>query len=368
VDLALAAAHRGELTHWPSGDDGLSALLLERIHYHGLAGMLVGVEGWPAPVETAIRKEAVARAMWELRHRQTIARLLKALADADVPALLLKGTAFAYRLYDEPATRTRGDTDLWVTESRLDLARQVLAAEGFLRDEDPDAVAGLQLEEGLVLRDDAGIEHVVDLHWSAVNSAALRRLFEFDSCWERRQPLPRLGPGAFALSDRDALLHSAVHRRMHVASPYLVDGRLFYGGDRLIWALDIDRLVQSLGDQGLADTRAAAGPLGLAPALEEALRLAADRIGTLLQLGPAPAPRTRAAALVASYLASGQVKRALLDLRCLPGLAAKLAAVRRRVVPSRAFLEHKYGAGGLATLLLRRAADFVRTRRHEAAR
>jgi hypothetical protein len=330
--------------------------------------MLVGFDGWPAAVETAIRKEAVARAMWELRHRQAMGRLLAALADAGVRALLLKGTAFAYRHYDEPATRTRGDTDLWVAQSRLGLARQVLAAEGFVRDEDPDAVAGLQLEEGWALRDGAGIEHVVDLHWSAVNSAALRRLFDFDSCWERRQPLPRLGPGAFALSDGDALLHSAVHRRMHVASPYLVDARLFYGGDRLIWALDIDRLVRSLGDQGLADTRAAAGPLGLAPALEEALRLAADRIGTPLPPGAAPASRSRAAALVASYLASGQVKRALLDLRHLPGLAAKFSAVRRRVVPSRAFLESKYGAGRMPTLLLRRAADFVRTRRHEAAR
>lgn len=367
IDLALASALRGEQPRWPAGDEGLEHLLLERLHYHGLAGLLVD-EGWPAFMEAAIRQEAVARAMWELRHRQAMAGMLGALDEAGVPALLLKGTAYAYRLYEEPATRTRGDTDLWVPEEQLGSARKILVERGFQREEDPGAVAGLQLEEGWVLRELNGLEHVVDLHWSAVNSAALRHVFDFKHCWEERQPLTRLGPGAYALSDADALLHSAVHRRMHVTSPYLVDGRLFYGGDRLIWAMDVHRLLRAMSDADIADACTRARALGLGPALDEAFGLAADRLGTAIQSNTEPEPPSGAAGLVASYLAGGQVRRAWLDLSCLPGKSAKLSAIRRRVVPSRTFLQNKYGQAGLATLLLRRAADFVRSRQHEPNR
>ena len=93
---------------WPDDTEGGGRRLLDRLHYHGLAGLLVHA-GWPASIGAAIEREAVARAMWELRHRQVMARLLGALDKAKVPALLLKGTAYAYRLYDEPAF-LRGQT------------------------------------------------------------------------------------------------------------------------------------------------------------------------------------------------------------------------------------------------------------------
>ena len=250
VDKALAAALCGEELD-RALIDAADGLVVERIHYHGVAGLLVGPGDRPSPIQAAVRNESIARAMWELRHRQQLAPILEDLHQLKVPALLLKGTAIAYGLYEEPATRIRGDTDLWIEACQLCETRKVLAQRGFVKVEDPDAVAGLQLEEAWRFQARDGIEHLIDLHWSAVNSAALRNLLDFRSCWDRRRALPRLAIGAFSLGHCDALLHAAVHRQMHVTSPYLVDGSTFYGGDRLIWIKDLDLLARALQDSGL---------------------------------------------------------------------------------------------------------------------
>ena len=95
------------------------ALAKYRAHDHGIAGLLVGPPNWPAEFANAIRTEAPRRARWEMRHRQLNAELLGALADNELRALAIKGPAFAYDLYDEPAHRIRGDSDLWVLEDDL---------------------------------------------------------------------------------------------------------------------------------------------------------------------------------------------------------------------------------------------------------
>ena len=57
--------------------------------------------------------------MWEMRYRQLPAELLAALADNELRALVIKGPAFEYDLYDEPGHLIRRDSDLWVLEADL---------------------------------------------------------------------------------------------------------------------------------------------------------------------------------------------------------------------------------------------------------
>lgn len=365
IDRNLAAALRGEpLSTWPEEMEAAPDLLLQRTHYHGLCGLLAASASWPPSIDAAIRREAVARAMWELRHRQLMEELLSVLEAAGVRALLLKGTALAYLYYEEPAHRSRGDTDLWVAPQQVEPARRVLAEHGFACTAAADPHDPMQLEEGWAHGAD-GQTHIVDLHWSAVNSLALSSLFDFDTCWSRRQGVIALGSGAWALDDADALLHAAVHRRLHVASPYLVDGRTYYGGDRLIWAKDIDLLVRRLGDCGMERAAERARELGLAEAFREALVLARDCLSSPIPRSLLERTAEEQRGRVAAYLAAGQVGRARLDLLAVPGPHRKLAAVAHRILPSRQFLKAKYGQDGrtfLPLLLFRRLTDFARKR------
>jgi hypothetical protein len=340
--------------------------VLERIHYHGVAGLLADMRGWPALVESSIRHEALGRAMWELRHRQLLAPLLDQLAEKGLRALLLKGTALAYAVYDEPAHRTRGDSDLWVHQADLESVRLVLEAAGFKRDEAGGQVDAMQLEEGWICQAGDGSSHVVDLHWSAINSAALRSLFDFDHCWERRSALPRLSPGAAGLGLADALLHTAVHRQMHVASPYIVDGATYYGGDRLIWAKDVALLVEALGPAGLKEAAGRALELGIADPLRSSLLLARDRLGAAVEPALLDALGSAAPSPAGRYLAHGQVGRALRDIAKVRGFKQKVATVADRLLPSRDFLEAKYGKAGRSgtfLLILRRFGGFLLPRR-----
>ena len=112
IDKTLAAALRGEAPPWPG--DAPIAMGLERVLYHGIAGLIVeagpSLPSWPSTLLDDVREQAIAQAMWEMRHKVILAELLAEFRKAGITALLLKGTALAYDLYPSPAMRSRGDS------------------------------------------------------------------------------------------------------------------------------------------------------------------------------------------------------------------------------------------------------------------
>lgn len=135
-DGLIAAVLRGEQVPWPDAwrGRGEEVQFVDRTVYHGVAGLLAEAQSalasWPETVLASLKAQAVGQLVWEIRHRQVLGELLAALADAGIPALVLKGSAIAYDLYDRPATRARGDTDLLVETSRLADARRVVEIPG----------------------------------------------------------------------------------------------------------------------------------------------------------------------------------------------------------------------------------------------
>src|SRR4051812_9990462 len=109
VDRFLASALRCPTSAWPDEQvmtPNLQTLCVSRALYHGIAALLVAREdqlaSWPPSVISALRREAVARAKWELRHRMVLTELLVALRGAGVIPVILKGTGVAYDLYKNP--------------------------------------------------------------------------------------------------------------------------------------------------------------------------------------------------------------------------------------------------------------------------
>ncbi len=302
--------------------------------------------------------------MWELRHRQILAGLLEALAARGMRALVIKGTALAYDLYPDAALRPRGDTDLLIAPSDLDRVRELLAAQGFSRPTGENAPAGSTQEVWHIVPP-GSTAHDIDLHWQAFNGPSLAPVIPVEEAMAEGLPLPRLAPEARGLSRGHGLLHSCIHRAQHILSPYFVDGKAHYGGDRLIWLYDIDLLARALNAGEWESFASRAIARGVAPvcrgALEEAQRLLGTPLpgDVMARLGAAPE-----GAVTRYLLGSGRKGRAMADLRA-SGAGGAWRYLRARLLPPAAIVRGQYphSRWPLPFLYLRRIGRFVTGRR-----
>lgn len=373
IDRLLAAALRGDDAAWPS-DWSTSELLLrvhERIAYHGIAGLITEkapeLDGWPAVLLAPVREQALALAMWELRHQAVLGDLLAAFSEAKVEVLLLKGTALAYDLYPVPATRARGDSDLLVAPEDLGDARTILTRLGYTRQPlDAGVADDLALQEVWSLRCTSGTRHHIDLHWQLLNAPALRGVLDYPDCAIDPQPLPRLGPNAVAMHRTLTLLHTCIHRAMHLTSPYFVDGVTYYGGDRLIWAKDINLLAGALSDKEWRRFSNVALDQGVAAVCADGLAMARRWLGTEIPSSVLETLDSASAEPASAYLlGAGQARRAWRDLLAIRGGRRRFAYFAARALPSASFMRAKYPRlerWPLALLHVRRIIDLVRPR------
>ena len=172
IDRLLAAVLRGADHAWPRDPAAAfpAAEVNARIGYHGIAGLIADrgaqLADWPDAILGPVRQQAIALAMWELRHKELLGDVLGALAEAKIVALLLKGTAVAYDLYSTPATRARGDSDLLIAPQDLAATRAILTSLGYRCQPLDDAIADdLALQEVWGITCDKGTTHHLDLHW-----------------------------------------------------------------------------------------------------------------------------------------------------------------------------------------------------------
>ena len=373
IDEYLAAALRGERGLDPDVLAGPqnSATVIDRINYHGIAGLLwedrAAISRWHVKITTHVRDAALARTMWELRHREMLRLLLDELAAAKIVAIVLKGTALAYDLYPFPATRERGDSDLLIDPCDHPAACHILARQGFESLSGDDAVAtDYNLQEVWSRTCDGAMVHHIDLHWDLLNAPALARIFPFAECAQDLIALPRLGPDAWAMDRVRTLIHTCIHRTINFTSPYFVDGQTYYSGDRLIWLNDIHLLANSFSPEQWETFCHVANSKGVAATCLEGL-IASQRI--LATPIPDSVRKVLDAATITpgpgAYLRSRQLGRAWRDLHAIPGLRRKLGYLRARAFPTRTFIRDKYSRyAGLPLPLLyaRRMVDLIRTR------
>ena len=340
IDLLLAGALRGEDTRWPQGwrKHDLNEALLGRAIYHGIAGLLVAGQDrlteWPAKVIASLHQAMLAQVVWEMQHKPVIGDLLTALAAKSVVPIILKGTALAYDVYDTPAMRARGDTDILVERKDLACTRQTLIENGFsLHPACGETSDALTLQEMWFQALNHGGKHTIDLHWQALNSLSLEDTLTFSDCREDSLELPSLCEAARTMSRSTALIYACMHRAEHFTSPYIVDGTYHYGGDRLIWAQDIHLLANALTESEWGQLSRKALEKGVEAVCLDGLRFAQSRLGTQF---PVTVQTALAAAggnsKAANYLMrSGQARRAFADLQAAPGIGAGI----RRAVPRR---------------------------------
>jgi hypothetical protein len=370
VDDLLAAALKGDAAPWLAAGAAASLdVVLARVRYHGIAPLLQerpdAMADWPQAVRRAVRDLAVQAAMWELSHQQMLVRLLDGLAAHGIQALLLKGTALAYGLYDNPACRVRADSDLLVAPADLAACRAVLEAQGFRRE--PDRGERTTHQEGWTVAAPGGVQHYLDLHRRLSNAELLSTLFTWEELWAEHRTLPHLCASAAGLGHVHALLLACLHRAIHRTSPYYSDGTAHYGGDRLIWLYDSHLLAGAMAEDDWRSFAALARRKGLAEVCREGLELTAARLGTacdpdVLAALAAPGPTEPAAA----YVASRRLSQIAQDFRAVPGIRKRWLFLCEMALPPAAYVRMLYRHANwqwLPWLYTRHVVDGLRRRR-----
>lgn len=228
--------------------------LADAARHHGVAGLLCRrlraggrlEELDPADVAALERRFAGQVARGALQWSE-IRRVIPALRSAGIPLRVLKGAVLALTVYEDPADRPMDDLDLLVPPERTDAAVAVLSGLGYERREIPSLRPGyarrMLKEENYAGPPPANL--LVELHWGLVAGPGSRYRPDMEWFWA-----PAGGAGARAEGDAASLpaevllpptqhlLYLAVHQRL----------QHFALQRRLIWLLDIDRLVRAGAD------------------------------------------------------------------------------------------------------------------------
>jgi hypothetical protein len=296
---------------------------------------------WPSVfVDAHSAAERQAIAVECVRHAE-LTRVLDALSQARIRALLFKGTALAHTHYSAPHLRSRTDTDLVVQSADVPALARTLADLGYER---PAQTSGrlVSFQQHFAKDGRYGVLHVLDVHWKISNRHALADRIAFDELWEHRAPLPALGPSAAAPGDVHALIIALIHRAGH------------HPGSRdLRWMYDLHVLAGGLSADDVRQVGAMAGDLGLEGLAREALAAARERFG--------PCATDRIVAALDSRMTDAdnvavlrgcwsRTDLLLQDLRALPGWRARGRLIREHLLAPASYMRERYGVRSRALL------------------
>lgn len=205
----------------------------------------------------------------------------------EMPWIAFKGPVLSERAHPVPGLRRYGDVDLLVAPENLRETARRLRTAGWRLGDYGDMLRNPQTPGQMHWFTPAGIQ--VDLHWTMINMASRRRLFNIPTSMllERRVPA-RIGLGtAWTMDAVDTIVHVCLHAALA-------------GANRLIWLLDVDQLARRTAAWDEVAHRARAWGVEAQVAL--VLRRAATALGT-------PVPES-----VYRQLGTSTGLRALLDV------------------------------------------------------
>lgn len=216
-----------------------TAMLLEAARDEGVVTLvsqrLASMPGAAPELRTAFANEARQLTMAALLFEVEARRVLKTLAAADIPVLLLKGSALAYWLYPAPYLRECADIDLlFRSRAEAEQAAVLMQVHGYVPGHPPGDLA---YEMSCELRRGGANRLILDLHWRVANAPLFADTLDFDGLQARSIALPLLGANARGLAPPDAFANACLHRSLNLfRTP----------GDRLKWLYDIHLLCASL--------------------------------------------------------------------------------------------------------------------------
>ena len=225
---------RRAITAFPTPEEGLAlqASLLEgeaaieawrKLSKSAATPESAGV-AWIAPLLMANLKRLLPEDPWvrdnphfltpcELKARailESAQATLRALEEASIPTMALKGLALGVSVYPSPGLRTVSDLDILVPGKDLVRAIAALKRRGFRSGPaEPRTAADLRANHAHVLVPEKRHEPILDLHWHVLASA--RADDDDPFFWTAARPLRVGAVTTLGLCPEDQLLHALVH-------------------------------------------------------------------------------------------------------------------------------------------------------------
>nr|WP_298925202.1 nucleotidyltransferase family protein [uncultured Erythrobacter sp.] len=348
IDIYFADCVRSALTSQPAPDfppalADKTAELTQRLDFHGIAFLLADnvqtFADWPHDLLEVLQEQARLQAVWEADHSAVIARLVAALHSASFQSTIMKGTALAYSVYSDPATRRRGDTDILIENCDRNQVRNVFNKCGFEPSGDQRA-----LQEVWNCTTPSGFTHQVDLHWAISSSFAISEAIERDHPRARTKHLPRLSRVASCTGAIDAFIQICINRSGHAAFGYNAGSDKLMEGNRLIWAVDLHLLARDFSDQDWADLASIAERWGASRSVALGINFARKTLSFAVPPGiEARLKRPQLSNTISDYYEAGSAHLHFKqDFASAKSMKAKTALVWDHAFPGREFLEQRY--------------------------
>jgi len=194
--------------------------LLDLAERHDLAPFLAwrldapaGDAGLPLEVRQQLTESRRLGAARNLVIFRDLERLLSALGEAGVPAIVLKGPHLAEHVYQSPELRQMRDLDILVPGESLGQASAVASRLGYEppREQAPEETLALSQHVPPLSRRGAV---PVELHWS-IEKPGNPYAIDIEGLWRRSVPARFGGTEAAVLSPEDLLLHLCLHAGYH---------------------------------------------------------------------------------------------------------------------------------------------------------
>ena len=351
----MAAVIGGDVPAWPveraassarilavADREGVIALLHERLREPAFAGIV------PADFRDQLAVAARVKTVQSLVRERRCRVVLTALRAAQLPTLLLKGSALAYWAYPSAAMRECSDIDLLLrSREDTDRAMGLLAMLGYTPRE--EALPGdLVTFEHCCMPPPGNLaEPEIDLHWRLSGTPAFAFRFDWDELHSRAIALPALASDALGLAPVHAFIHACMHRMQNKS-----DGP----ADTLKWLFDLIVLARGFRDEDWNALLDLAVARGLAGTCMDGIEAASGRFGEI-------APTSILSALAAAARDEIMDVQRMHEWRyvqrmsflAFPTLRMRLRWLRQRLLPNPRYLRERHGSrGGFAGAIVAR--------------
>ncbi len=315
---------------------GVTSLYWHLIHNHKF------IDSMPTSFITSVSEIAKKKAAAELATGYELKRVLSTLAEVNIFPLILKGSALAYSLYQQPHHRHRCDTDLlFKNRNEAENAYKLLSTSGYRRTSNSGGEI-LSHEFSCHKRDRFSLLHNLDMHWKASNTKQYGSIFSYDELKQESVALPKLGAYAQGLGLKHALMLACIHRAATMAQG---------DANRLIWLYDIHLLSQSFNDELWQELIIDAKAKNISGVLLDGLQKTKDTISIKVAGNTLRQLQTNIARSEDHPKGSQQRWRyQLSDFRALPDWSSRLKLLKEHLLPDTKYILSKYNSDNILLL------------------
>lgn len=211
------------ITHCQQGGTAGLALSLLRVK---------GVDVASSECQELSRLATQSSLLSEFKDKHYRGVLLK-LEEHGIRAMVLKGRAFAYTIYETPNHRISSDLDLWIHLEDIEKVTGILESLGY---EHIPKTCGIYIPSECSYQLPGNLRSVlIDLHWGVTSAHCVARAFDFDDEWIQGTPLKPLGFAGRGMCIGSALLLALCHYALHIP-----------GTRRHVWLYDIHLMLQRI--------------------------------------------------------------------------------------------------------------------------